>query len=71
MFTMLVPAVRQAVTVIENANESQMALLGLQWLAWFSRAAQWIETNWQWVQLGGAAVALPLSWLVARSTPQP
>lgn len=68
---LLVPAVRETIAAVENATESQLAVLGMKWMAWLSRLTQWVERNWQWVQAGAALGCLPLSWLVMRSTPQP
>lgn len=69
--TLLIPAVRETIAMVESADQNQLMMVGLRWMAWFGRAAQWIEDNWQLVQGGLALASLPLSWIVMRETAQP
>lgn len=69
--TMLIPAVQQTIAAVESASEGEIMVMGLQWFQWLSKAAQWVESQWPWIQLGAALVSLPLSYLCMRGTPQP
>lgn len=71
MLVMVIPAVRQVVNTVQSADQSAMMRLGLQWMQWLSQAAEFVVKQWQWVQLGIAAVSLPLSYLCMRRTKQP
>lgn len=71
MLLTLIPAVRQAVDVMENANDRQMMLLGVQWMKYLADAMKFIRDQWPMIQLIGAAVSLPLSYLCMRGTQQP
>ena len=71
MLLTLLPAVRQAVDVLENANEQQRLLLGVQWMKILMDVVHFVENQWPWIQLGTAVISLPLSYLCMRSTPQP
>ena len=66
MLLTLIPAVRQAADVVERANEQQMMLLGVRWMKVLMDVLSFIENQWPWIQLGGAAVSLPLSYLCMR-----
>ncbi|MCE5344389.1 MAG: hypothetical protein LLF96_12515 [Eubacteriales bacterium] len=71
MILTLIPAVRQAVHVVENANERQMMLLGVQWMKNLADVMQFVRREWPTIQLASALVSLPLSYLCMRETPQP
>ncbi len=71
MILTLIPAVRQAVQVVENGNEGQMTLLGLQWMKYLTDVMQFIRREWPTIQLLAALGSLPLSYLCMRETPQP
>jgi hypothetical protein len=71
MILTLIPAVRQAVQVVEKGNETQMTLLGLQWMKYLTDVLQFIRREWPTIQLLAALGCLPLSYLCMRETPQP
>ncbi len=71
MLLTLIPAVQQTVDMMGHANEQQMMMQGVRWLKVLLDVASFIESQWPWIQLGGAAVSLPLSYLCMRGTPQP
>ena len=71
MLLTLLPAVRQAVDVLENANDQQRLLLGVQWMKVLMDVVNFVQNQWPLIQLGTAVVSLPLSYLCMRSTPQP
>mgnify|MGYP001194312719 CR=1 FL=1 len=68
---MLIPAVREAVQVLESASESRMLLLGIQWMKFFRDVLIFIQHEWRTIQLVAAVISLPLSYLFMRETPQP
>ena len=68
---MLVPAVRQATSIVENADERQMLILGVQWMKYLTDFVHFVETQWPIIQLVAAVVSLPLSYLCMRNTQQP
>ena len=68
---MLVPAIREAVSVVENADKSEMTVLGLRWLKFFANASEFLEKQWPILQFSAAVISLPLSYLCLRGTPQP
>lgn len=67
----LIPAVRQAAEVVQNANDRQMMLLGVQWMKYLADFVHFVENEWPTIQLVGALVSLPLSYLCMRGTSQP
>lgn len=67
----LIPAVRQAIDVLENANEQRQILLGVQWIKYLQDAMNFIQYQWPVIQLLAAIGSLPLSYLCMRNTPQP
>ena len=71
MILTLIPAVRQAAQVVENANDRQMMLLGIQWMKYLADFVHFVEHEWPTIQLLGALASLPLSYLCMRNTPQP
>ena len=71
MILTLIPAVRQAAQVVQNADEQQMMILGVQWMKYAADALKFIRNEWQTIQFIAAAVSLPLSYLCMRETPQP
>lgn len=68
---MLIPAVREALTVINSENQGQLMLLGMKWLQIINDILRFIENNWDALQLAGGIASLPLSYLVMRGTKQP
>ena len=71
MILTLIPAVRQAAQVVENANDRQMMLLGIQWMKYLADFIHFVEHEWPTIQLLAALASLPLSYLCMRNTPQP
>ncbi len=71
MILTLIPAVRQAAQIVEDGDERQMMLLGVQWMKYLADAARFIQREWQTIQLSAALISLPLSYLCMRDTPQP
>lgn len=69
--TMLIPAIQQTLAAVENADNGEIMLMGLQWYQWLMKAAKWVMEQWPWIQLLAALVSLPLSWLCMRTTAQP
>lgn len=67
----LIPAVRQAASVVQNANDQQMMLLGVQWMKYLVDAVHFVENEWPTLQLLAAVASLPLSYLCMRGTQQP
>ena len=67
----LIPAVRQAADVVQNANDSQMMLLGVQWMKYLVDFANFVEHEWPTIQLVAALGSLPLSYLCMWDTAQP
>ncbi|HPJ03424.1 MAG TPA: hypothetical protein PKU80_11335 [Candidatus Limiplasma sp.] len=68
---MLIPAVREALSVVQGDNQGQMVLLGLQWLQWLQDVIRFVEEHWETLQLATAIACLPLSYIVMRGTKQP
>jgi len=68
---MLIPAVREALRVVGGNNQSQMVLLGLQWLQFLQEIVRFVEKNWNAIQLTAGIVSLPLSYVMMRGTKQP
>ncbi len=68
---LLIPAVHETVNAAQSASQSEMMVLLLKWTQAFSRIADFITHQWQWIQLGAAVVSLPLSYWCMRSTAQP
>lgn len=68
---MLIPAVRDALSVVQGDNQGQMIALGLQWLLWLQDLLRFIEEHWDSLQLTAAIASLPLSYMVMRGTKQP
>lgn len=68
---MLVPAINETIAALENGSQSNLMFMGLQWVQWLSKAANFVRMQWQWIQLGAAVAALPLSYLCMRGTAQP
>ena len=71
MILTLIPAVRHAARVMENANDREMMLLGVQWLSYLTSIVHFVQHEWKTLQLVAAVVSLPLSYLCMRNTPQP
>lgn len=71
MLLTLIPALRHSMEVIQNANEQQRLLLGVQWMAFLSQAMHFVEREWPLIQLIAALISLPLSYLCMRETQQP
>ncbi len=68
---MLIPAVRNALSVIESDNQAQIMLLGFEWLQIINNIIRFVQEHWDAVQLTAGIVSLPLSYLVMRGTKQP
>ena len=68
---MLIPAVREGLSVIQGNNQGQILVLGLKWLQILNDFLRFLEENWDAVQLTAALVSLPVSYLVMRGTKQP
>jgi hypothetical protein len=68
---MLIPAVREAVQVVESADNAQITLLSLQWMKYLMDILEFIQKQWQTIQLVAAVASLPISYLLTRITPQP
>ncbi len=66
-----IPAVREAARVVEGGNETQIMVLGAQWMRYVMDILTFIQNQWLTIQLVGALVSLPLSYLCMRETPQP
>ena len=67
----LMPFIRETTAALESGTDGQIMAMGFEWMQWLARVARFVTEQWQWVQLGGAAVSLPLSYLCMRTTPQP
>lgn len=68
---MLIPAVREAVSVVESDNQGQIMLLGLRWMQILQNVLRFLDEHWDAVQLTAGVACLPLSYLVMRGTKQP
>ena len=68
---MLMPFVRETTAALESGSDVQVMAMGLEWMQWLAKFARFVTEQWQWIQLGAAAVSLPLSYLCMRTTPQP
>lgn len=68
---LLVPALNDVSAALESGAESQLMVMVVKLLAWLEKAAEFIATNWQWIQGGTAFVCLVLSFFVMRGTRQP
>jgi len=68
---MLIPAVRDTLSVLEENNQGQMVLLGLHWLQIIQDIVNFVQKHWDSIQLTAGIVCLPLSYLVMRGTKQP
>lgn len=71
MMLTLVPAVNEAVRVVEQGSETEIMVYGLQWVGVLQRIWDFVTHQWQWIQLGAAVASLPLSYLCMRGTAQP
>jgi len=68
---MLIPTVRDALSVVRGESQGQMMLLGLQWLQWLQDFLRFIDEHWDTIQMTAGIAGLPLSYLVMRGTKQP
>ena len=66
---MLMPFVRETTAAWKAARRCRSWPWALQWMQWLASAARFVVEQWQWIQLGAAAVSLPLSYLCMRSDP--
>lgn len=71
MILLLIPDVRQAVYLAGTANEAELVTLGVKWLRVVMDIADFVQHQWRTLQLVGAVVSLPLSYLCMRGTQQP
>ena len=67
----VVPVLRETISTAVNATDSEMTMMGLQWMRWIGQIARFMNEQWQWIQLGAAVLALPLSYWCMRGTKQP
>lgn len=67
----LLPMVRDTLAVMESGNSGDITISAISWMQWFTRAAQFVTKNWQWLQGAAALAALPLSYWCMRTTKQP
>jgi hypothetical protein len=68
---MLIPAVREGMSVLRGEDQGQMMVLGLKWLQILQDILRFIEEHWDSIQLTAGIVSLPLSYIVMRGTKQP
>lgn len=68
---LLLPAVREALDVVESGNSNEIIITGMQWFQWANKTGGFVAKNWQWIQGAAALVSLPLSYLCMRGTQQP
>ena len=68
---MLIPAVQNAVQVVENGTQGDMMVMGAQWMTKLIDIAKFVREQWPTIQLLAALVSLPLSYLCMRGTQQP
>lgn len=68
---MLIPAVREGLSVLNGDDQGQIVLLGLKWLQVLQDILRFIEEHWNAIQLTAGIVSLPLSYVVMRGTKQP
>lgn len=68
---MLIPAVREAIAVVNGQNQGQIMVLGLRWIQILQDILRFVEEHWDSVQLTAGIVSLPLSYLIMRGTKQP
>ncbi len=68
---MLIPAVRDALSVVQGDNQGQIMALGLEWLLWLQDFIKFVQMHWETIQLSTAIASLPLSYFVMRGTKQP
>ncbi len=68
---MLIPAVREALRVVNGENQGQMMLLGFKWLQILQDVMRFIEEHWDALQLTAGVASLPASYLIMRGTKQP
>ncbi|MDD3921824.1 MAG: hypothetical protein PHO41_11720 [Eubacteriales bacterium] len=66
-----IPAVRETVRVVENASDTQIMLMGAQWMRYVMDVLKFIDSQWLTIQLVAGLISLPLSYLCMRETPQP
>ena len=68
---MLLPAVREGLSVLRGDNQGDIVILGLKWIQILQDILRFIENNWDTLQLTAGIASLPLSYLVMRGTKQP
>ncbi len=68
---MLIPAVREAIAVVNGQNQGQIMVLGLRWIQILQDILRFVAEHWDSVQLTAGIVSLPLSYLIMRGTKQP
>lgn len=71
MILTLIPAVRQAMEAVNNADQGRMMQIGLQWMKYLADFVRFVQKEWQTLKLLAAVGSLPLSYLCMRNTPQP
>ena len=68
---MLIPTVRDVLSVARGENQGQMLQKGLEWLLWLRDFLHFVDEHWDSIQLTAGIASIPLSYLVMRSTKQP
>lgn len=68
---MIIPAVEQTVSIAIQADQSELMVMGLQWMQWLAKLLQFVREQWPTIQLIAAVVSLPLSYFCMRGTKQP
>lgn len=68
---LFVPAVDEALSVLEGGSTGEVTVAALQFVSWLQRVAGFIDREWPTIQLVAALLSLPLSYLCMRSTAQP
>ena len=71
MILMMIPAVQNVASIIEEGNQGKIMITGAHWLKVLTDVMEFVRTKWQYIQAGAALVSLPLSYRCMRGTPQP
>lgn len=68
---LLVPAVNDAIAVLDSGDTGEATLAALQFANWLRQTVQFIDREWPAIQFALALLSLPLSYLCMRGTAQP
>ena len=71
MILMMIPAVQNVASIIEEGNQAKIMFTGAHWLKVLTDVMEFVRTKWQYIQAGAALVSLPLSYRCMRGTAQP